>query len=130
MAPLQGVPIKFADVFRFEADVEGIGCFKLHTIGEFEALEARLKIGIRVPLLGVFFVQVAEEIQLIALPLSGQVGWGDMINEFSRVGCLGIDVGSLVGRGKESGLPVLSAGDGVSAGAHCHESGEILVFGS
>ena len=62
MAPLQGVPIKFADVFRFEADVESIGCFKLHTIGEFEALEARLKIGIRVPILGVFFVQMEEEI--------------------------------------------------------------------
>jgi len=118
LAALQGVAIHVANVLGFKADIEGIGRFELHAVGEFEAFETGFEVGIVFAGLGVFFVELAEEVELLALTVAGKVFGCDVFDELARVGRFGVDIGALISGGEKAGLPVLGAGDGVASGAH------------
>ncbi len=75
-------------------------------------------------------VEGVEEVELGALFLGGEVLVADMFDELFELGMFGIDVGALVDAGEEAALPVLGFLDGVTAGAHGDEAGEVLVFGA
>lgn len=130
LAALQVVAIHVADVLRLEGDVESVGRFELHTVGEFEALEASFELGIVVAGLGVFFVEVAEKVELLALTTPGDVLGLHVLDELAGIGRFGVDVGSLIGGGEEAGLPILGPGNGIASGAHRDEAGEVLVLGA
>ena len=56
LAALKGVAIHLADVLWFEGNVEGVGRFELHAVGEFKALKTGFEFGIVVACFGMFLV--------------------------------------------------------------------------
>jgi len=69
LAALQRVAIGRADVGRLFVEIEHVGRFHLHAIGQFEGLDSRFELGIFASGAGVFHIQLREEIKLP--PLGG-----------------------------------------------------------
>src|SRR3954469_23245836 len=75
-------------------------------------------------------IELREKVELAAL--LGLVGVLvlDVLDELFDFLVLGVDVGALEDAREEAALPVLGFLDGVAAGAHDDEAGEVLVVGA
>ena len=73
-------------------------------------------------------VQLAEQTQLPLLHLSGRVRAADILDELVDLRVLRVDERPLIHAGQEAVLPVLRVLDGVAAGTHRDEAGQVLVL--
>ena len=128
LAGLSGVAVHFLNVFGFFGDVEGVAGFHLHVVGEFEGVDARVEFLILGSGGKMFFVELLQQVDLFSLIVAGCVFAFDELDQFFEFGVLRVDVGALVYAGQETGLPVLTFLNGISAGTHGYEAGQTLVF--
>ncbi len=115
---------------RLVGDVEGVGGFHLHAVGQLEGLDSRFDGAVvRVGAL-VGCIQPAQQVELRSLCAGGLVIVADVLDQFFDAGVLRVDVGALIDAGQETAAPVFGFLDRVAAGAHGDEAGEVLVFGA
>ncbi len=117
-------------MFWFPLDIEGVGGFHLHPIGEFKGLYPGLQGAFVLPPFRVPTVHLLDEIQLAALRFGRDGPVADIGNQLIDLGELRIDVRSLVTSRQEGRLPVLGVLDRVAARTKDDERGKVLVLGS
>ena len=127
---LGAVAIQLADGSGLLADVEGVAGLGLHAEGGLEGVKAGLERGVGGVLLEVAGIELLEEAELLALERGGKRGIFEIGDELVGLAVEGLDVGALVGTGKEGALPVVRTGDGHAAGDQDDEAGEVGIFGA
>src|SRR5262249_45977896 len=125
---LDAGPVPVADILRLAADIEGVLSVVLHAVGQLERLDARLELRVGSAALQVALVELAQEVELLALLSLVDGGVADVFDEPLKGGVARVDVSALVDAGQKGGLPVLRLLNGVTAGAHGNEAGKVLVL--
>ena len=115
---------------RLAADVECLGRFRLHPVGQLERLDAGFELGLVAVPLEVLAVELGQEVELGPLRPGADAVVADVRDQLLDVGVPAIQVRSLVDPRQEGRLPVLRLGDGVAVGAHDEEAGQVLVLGA
>ena len=128
LARLRAFAVHLANVLRLFGSIERISRVHLHAIGEFVRFDAGFELGVFLPLRGVAVVERVEEVELFALFGQRRVVIFNVLDELFDLGVLRVDVGALINARKEAALPVLRFLDGIAAGAHRDEAGQILVL--
>ena len=101
--------VHVADVLRLAVDVEGVGRFGLHAVGQLERLDAGFELGVAAARL--------ERCRSLSLRSrsscrrcsagASQAVVADVLDQLLNVGVLRVDVGALVGARQERRPPVL-----------------------
>ncbi len=125
---LRAGAVQVANVLRLTPHVEGVLRVVLHAVGQLERLDARLHLGVLLPLLQMALVQLVQQIQLAALLSVADGAVADVLDQAVQLRVPHVDVGALVGARQKCGLPVLRLLNGVAAGAHGDEAGQVLVL--
>ncbi len=129
LAALGGVAVKFLDVLRLAAEIEGVGGGGLHFEGDFVGFDAGFELGVLLEILGVQFVELLDQIQLPALFGFGNIGAADVFDHLVHAAGGGVDIGALVNAGQEGRAPILgAAGREAAAAVQGNETGHVLVL--
>ena len=104
---LRAVAVGFEHVLGLAADVEGLGRFALHAVGQLEAVDAGVEGRVVAALLFVLLVEGGERVELPPLGVGRQPLVADVLDQLVDLGVLRVDVGALVDAGQKRRLPVL-----------------------
>ena len=97
-----GSPVAFMDVLGLLGNIEHIGRFGLHGVGEFHGTDLRIEFGVLLSLFEMNLVEGIDEIELMTLLFPGKVRVVEIGNEFFNCHVTGVDCGGLVFSGKEA----------------------------
>jgi hypothetical protein len=92
-------------VLRFTADVERLGRFHLHAIGQLERLNSRFELRLGLALGQVSGIELAEQIELAPLFVEREILVANVLDQFFQLGVLRIDVRPLEYAGQKTSLP-------------------------
>ena len=110
--------VHVADVLGLLGNVEGVGGFALHAVGEFEAADAGLHLWVVAVVGEMSGVDFAEQVHLPGLAALAGDGIAEVLDHVLEVFDGGVEVGALKLAGEEGGAPVFGTFDGHAAGAH------------
>ncbi len=126
---LHAVAVQVEDVLRLAADVERVGRFDLHAVGQLERLDLRFELRVARALGGVLGVECLRAGRAAAADRSRATRSLRMFSISSSTVCvLRVDVRALIDAGQEAGLPVLRFLNRIAAGAHGDERRQVLVL--
>ena len=120
--------VRILNVLRFARDVERLGRFHLHSVGQLEGLDPRFQLLVVLPFLQVLSVELLKQIELSTLlgPTDSRVA--DILDQLLNLRGLRVDVSSLKDARQKSGLPVLRLLNRIAAGTHRDESRQVLIL--
>src|SRR5262249_19285317 len=112
------------------AHVEYIRGFHLHSIRQFERLDAGVQLRISRATILVTRIERLEQVELAALFFARRRLVADILDELVNFGVLRVDVSALVNAREKTCLPILRFLDWISIRAHGDEAGQILILGT
>ena len=120
--------VELAGLRAFFRNVEDLGHRKLHPEGHLHRLDASLEILVLFEAFQVEFVDLCQEIGLLALLLTREVGVLQIANDGVRFHVLDVDVGTGVGAGEEGVPPVGELATRLGPRGHRDKAREVFGF--
>ena len=108
--------VHLPDVRRFVADVERLGRFRLHPVGQLERLDAGLELGLVAVPLEVLAVELGQQVELGPLRPGADAVVADVRDQLLDVGVPAVQVGSLVDPGRNAACQFCDSAMGKPSG--------------
>ena len=101
----------------FLIHIKGIGRLHLHTVGQLEGSNPRLKGRLTGPRCQVIGIEFSQQVELPLLILRSEARVADVVDQLPRIGLRGVDVRSLIGTRQERRAPIGGSSHRHPAGA-------------